>query len=135
MKKLDIILLALLILGLADALYLSLAEVNSVQLFCPGTGAVDCNAVISSRYSSVFGIPIAFASVVWFVVSIALLLAAIKRQKLLGARNVWFVLGIGAAIYSVLSMAAIPAICIYCALLDTVLVAITLIAIYGDRGR
>lgn len=133
MRRIDKALLVLLLIGLADAAYLTLVELNSVQLYCSTTGTVNCSSVITSTYSTVLGIPLAYASLTWFAISLALFFVAIKRDRLLKLRNAWYVLGIGAAVYSTLSMYTLSEICEYCALLDVILVAIAGLVLYESR--
>lgn len=135
MRKIDVILLVLLFAGLADGLYLALVEANSVPLYCSASGQVNCSKVITSHYSSVFGMPIAYASLVWFAIALLLFFSATKHHRLLQARNAWLVLGIGAALYSAMSMYAISAICEYCASLDVILVAIAALALLAARAE
>lgn len=116
-------LLALLIVGLGDSLYLAFVYMGTAPLYCTVSGVVNCWTVESSSYSVAFGIPIAYAGVAWFAVALALFL--LRRRPSIGkASGVWYVLGIGAAVYSLLSMYSVGAICEYCLLSDVVLVAV-----------
>lgn len=133
MKPIDKALLVLLLAGLVDAAYLVVVELDSALLYCSTSGTVNCSSVITSAYSSVLGIPLAYASLVWFVLSILLFFAGMRRERLLKARNAWYVLGVGAAIYSILSMYSLSAICEYCALLDAMLIAIAGLALYASK--
>ncbi len=128
MKKLKIsVFLVLLVIGLADTLYLSFVEIYpNLPLFCPHTKTVNCASVLASSYAFVFGIPLAFYALVWFL--IAMLFFVMKARD---ARNIWFVMGLGGVIYSVSSMSALGEICIYCSALDIILIAIAVLGLYS----
>ncbi len=128
MGKTGKILLVLLVLGLADAIYLAAVQLGSIPLYCTTSDFINCQTVETSIYSKVFGVPITYGGVAWFVVAMLLFFAArSKRIKMIAP--LWYVLGMGAAAYSLLSMYALARICEYCILLDTVLIAIGILAI------
>ena len=84
-------------------------------LRCPTVGTViNCENVLSSRFSVIFGIPLAVLGLVWFVVSLLFLL--LIHNKVL--RNIWMIFGIGGVIYSFTAQTIIGRVCIYCASLD-----------------
>ncbi|MGC8537823.1 MAG: vitamin K epoxide reductase family protein [Candidatus Micrarchaeia archaeon] len=123
-KKISLLLLALLVLGLADSIYLTSVELNAAPLVCSSSGIIDCAKVLSSAdpYSSIFGVPLAFYALAWFMISIVVFAA--KRSKLMP----WYFTGLIGAIYSVFAMSMIGNICIYCSILDATLVSIAVVA-------
>ena len=130
MEKLELALLGLIVIGLIDAAYLALVELNTVPLLCPSTGVINCAAVASSAYAYVFGIPLAYIVLFWFIVALFLLFMVRPVKALKPVRTFWYVAGIGGMLYSVISMYAIHEICIYCTLLDVILVAIFALTVY-----
>ena len=125
-----ILLLVLFLIGVLDAGYLTVAHYTGAQLYCNNSGIINCQAVTTSRFSEILGVPIAIMGLIWFIVAIVLLLA---RQKLL---EYWEYLGILAAVYSIASMAALGEICEYCSLLDALLIISAIVVIgYGIDGR
>ncbi len=130
MKKTEIALLVLLIAGLIDSAYLSLVELGTAPLYCPQSSIINCNTVLSSKYSIVFGVQLAYIAFAWFAISVVLFAASQLYRKVTVLRQIWFVFGLGGVIYSFVSMNAIGLICEYCFLLDVLLIAIAGISIY-----
>ncbi len=128
MEFMEKIILALLIIGLADALYLMLVQAGAAPLYCSISNIINCQRVETSTYSNVFGMQIAYGGVVWFVAAIVLFFGR-RSAKLRTASRMWYVLGIGAAAYSLLSQYAIGSICEYCLGLDVILLCLGAIAI------
>lgn len=124
LDRLDIALLVLLVIGLADVIYLALVELGSVPLFCSQGQLINCQAVTFSKYGYILGIPLADIALVWFVVALVTFFFLKKY------RNYWYLLGLGGFIYSVVSMYLLGKICEYCVLLDAVLLIVAIITVY-----
>jgi uncharacterized membrane protein len=133
MKKVDLVLLILIIVGVADSVYLLLAEMSAVPLYCGTKGAIDCSSVLLSKYAFVFGIPLVYYVVFWFVVSLVLIIATHKHKKIEGFRDFWLAVGIGGAVYSLAAMYVLGTLCEYCLILDGILIII--FAITVDKYR
>ncbi|MDE1870665.1 MAG: vitamin K epoxide reductase family protein [Candidatus Micrarchaeota archaeon] len=117
MRK-KIILAVLLILGIADASYLTVVHFLPRALECPSIGTtVNCEDVLGSVYSTVFGIPLAAIGLVWFVASLIFLLLGYNRI----IKNIWMLFGIGGIIYSATTQSILGKICIYCTTLDVLI--------------
>jgi uncharacterized membrane protein len=112
------LLLLFVVIGLIDAVYLTAVHYTSLPLYCPDSGIVNCLQVTTSAYSEVAGIPIALGGVVWFA-GFGVLILALPKVKVL--RNIWFILALGAVAYSFVGQALLGTICIYCELLDAML--------------
>jgi uncharacterized membrane protein len=102
-----------------------------VPLYCSDSGVINCAAVESSAYSTIFGIPLSYGILVWFIVAIALLLASQRHKRVSMPGSAWNVLGAGGAAYSLISMLALAEICEYCIILDGILIAICVITLHG----
>jgi uncharacterized membrane protein len=118
------------VLGLVVALYLVWIKITPTTPFCAGVG--DCEAVNSSRYSVVWGIPIA----VFGALAYAALLGALLLEKRVAFFTAWgplieFGLAFAGTLYSAyltyIEIAVIHKICPYCV---TSAIAITLICIF-----
>ena len=108
--------------------------------FCPlqrGPGiAIDCYAVLSSRYSQVFGIPLELLAVWYFIVNLLLVyfiafgsdtLSSISLKTLFG----WRFIGIILVPYLVfVELFWVKAICIYCTIMHVAIVADFIIISY-----
>ena len=122
--KYDIVVI-LAVVALAISLYLSVAESLNLAVPCDLTGG--CEDVLNSRYSRVFGLPLANWGVVYFgaIVILALLSNHYRkwRKVLTGS------LGLGALaslIFMGLQFFVIRAVCQYCLATDLLTVAIFL---------
>jgi uncharacterized membrane protein len=118
MKHNGKILAAVLVLGIIDAAYLTLVHFIPGALFCPSvTSAINCENVLTSSLSNVFGIPIAVLGLLWFVTS--MFFFAFGSKKIV--RNIWMIFGLGGIAYSLVGQTILGKICIYCSLLDVLL--------------
>ncbi|HEY7268509.1 MAG TPA: vitamin K epoxide reductase family protein, partial [Dehalococcoidia bacterium] len=68
--------LGLSIAGIAVAAYLTSVHYASAPLACSTRGVIDCEQVLTSRYSEVLGIPWSVGGIIWFTIS-GLLAAAV----------------------------------------------------------
>ena len=133
MKKIDIVLLVLITIGLIDSIYLLLTEINAVPLYCSTSGLINCAGLLNSTYAVIFGIPLAYYALFWFAVSFVLVIITHRFKKLELARDFWLAVGIGAAAYSLAVMFILKEICEYCFVLDIILVTIFVIMV--DKYR
>jgi hypothetical protein len=57
------------LLGLADAIYLTITHFDKAALVCNATGHINCELVTRSRYSEIFGhIPVAILGLAYYLV-------------------------------------------------------------------
>lgn len=117
-------------IGIADAFYDSYAVYTGQLLWCPPP--IDgCNTVASSPYARVFGVPLGYLGVVFYLVMFALaallLYDPFSRGLRLGALA-YAALGVSGSIYFMyVQFAFIHAFCIYCSI-SAVLTLLLLIA-------
>ncbi len=135
----QIALLVLAVLGIADAIYLTLAHYDSqVTLVCSDSGFVNCGRVITSIYSYVPGtaLPISLPGLGWCLVLAALAIAGIwlgdERRWLRIAQFVWTLLGMCTVFYLVyVEFILLRNLCAWC----TVLHGLILLAAVRLPGR
>ncbi len=123
MRRLTLVLLAVLLLGLADAVYLT-SVAFGVPLACSSSGPFNCGGVIGSQFGKILGVPTAFYGLTWVVVSLIMLPSLGKRV----AAQIWYFLGLAGVAYSLSSMAILREGCEYCLLLDAVIVVSVVLA-------
>lgn len=110
-------------LGLLDTIYLTIVHFSPRALYCPNVSSVvNCEQVLTSGLSNVFGIPLAVLGLVWFVVAIVIL--HYKPHRIV--KNLWLIVGAGGIVYSITGQSILGKICIYCSALD-VLIALSII--------
>jgi uncharacterized membrane protein len=117
MKKASLVMLGLAGVGVAVALYDSYAIYNGQALWCPPP-INGCNEVASSPYARIFGLPVGYFGVVYYLymLGLAALLAfdPFSRPLRLGA-ILYSALGVCFSGYFIyLQMTFIHAFCIYC---------------------
>lgn len=119
MSTLKRILLVIVLIGLADSAYLTYIHYAGLKPYCPEGGIINCEQVTTSALSTVAGVPIALAGLVWFL-GLGVLVFLIPKVKV--ARNIWIIFGLGGVIYSIAGQAILGLICEYCMLLDILII-------------
>jgi uncharacterized membrane protein len=118
MKRIGVVaILVLAFCGLADAAYLAEHAASGSPIICNVQGLSDCNTVVGSQYSQIFGVPLADVGV--FFYGVLFILAALELfffdRFLRRVLQVFAVVGIVSSLYFVSIQAfAIGAFCIYC---------------------
>jgi uncharacterized membrane protein len=111
----------LLILGIIDGIYLTIVHFIPQALKCPVIGTVvNCDAVLTSAYSNIFGVPLAVIGLIW--VAAALVLLFYGKDDVV--RNVWLIFGLGGVLYSFSAQYLLEKICIYCLFLDLIIILV-----------
>ena len=123
------VLLALALLGLAVALYDSYVIYHGQLLWCPPP--IDgCNEVAASPYARIFGVPVGYFGVVYYLYMAALGVLLVFDPRSAGLRRgavLYAVLGVAFSLYfMVLQAGFIRAFCVYCLVsaVTTVLLAV-----------
>ena len=118
----------LVLLGLADALYLSLTAFLQIPPTCGILAG--CETVSASPYSRFFGIPIAYLGALFFL-GLALSMSFLSSSALIRKLFVWYTgFGVIVALWSLYIMhLVIKAYCIYCLALDAVLILSFVVAL------
>ncbi|GAA1691905.1 hypothetical protein GCM10009745_41610 [Kribbella yunnanensis] len=120
--------LAVSALGVLVSAYLTYEHFTAgTTLACPETGVVNCMKVTSSKYSELFGVPVAVLGLLFFIGMVVLSLPALWRTASpwpARARLAGVVVGVVFVLYLVWAeLFRINAICLWC----TVVHALTLI--------
>ena len=104
--------------GLGISVYLSITHFDKQLLACSDSGAINCGKVTTSPQSEIFGIPVAFLGLFYFVPMLALCLPVAWRSPYRAvhvARLVLSVTGVGMILYLISAeLFLIKAICIWC---------------------
>jgi uncharacterized membrane protein len=136
-------LLVLALLGVADAIYLTLAHYDSqVSLICSDNGFVNCARVITSKYSYVPGtsLPISLPGLGWCLVVAALALFGLflgsERRWLRFAQFTWALLGLLTVLYLVyVEIVLLHNLCAWCTVLHALILLMFLITLVRLPGR
>jgi uncharacterized membrane protein len=124
-------LLALSVVGLLDAIYLTWIKLSDANLICTGVGG--CDVVNTSEYSLLAGLPIALFGAIAYVIFIILLLYESRYEWILeNGPLVLFGLSLFGFLYSVyltyIELFVIFAICPYCVLSAIIMTMILALA-------
>jgi uncharacterized membrane protein len=125
--------LALSVVGVGISIYLTLLHYAGVTPACPATGAINCEAVLSSSYAVIAGttIPTSAAGIVWFAVS-----ALISGWRAGPLHLLWAAIGLATMLYLVfVELILVRAICLWCTAAHVVVVLIALIWVYAWSAR
>lgn len=112
--KLPLLAAVVALLGLGDAIYLTIHHLTGEMVPCNATGG--CETVLTSSYAEIGGIPLAaFGAVAYFIAFSLAILAAF------GNRRMWLLFGIQVSLMALassyfvyLQLFVIKAICQYC---------------------
>lgn len=123
------VMLALAVIGIADAFYVAQASYTGRALWCPIIEG--CNTVVQSPYARIAGVPLSYFGLIFYLymLGLAALLALdpLSRGLRLGA-VLYAALGVSYSIYgSYIQLSAIRAVCVYC-LISAVLTVLLLVA-------
>lgn len=134
---------ALALLGLFVSAYLAYVEITHSEAVCGPVG--DCNAVQSSSYATLFGIPIAVYGLVFYLAAAALWYmqprqaTAKRHQQITAALLALTVAGTIFSIYlTILEIFTIQAVCAWCltsAVVSTVLMLLVAMPLRQDRRQ
>ena len=116
-RKFGIMLLTLSAIGLIDALYLSYARYAHIDVPCSITNG-GCSVVAASPYAVMFGVPLAYLGVLFYIVVSVLAVLLIMRIKIKKLNNYILVATLFGALDSLyflyLQGFVIKAFCVYC---------------------
>ena len=129
MDKIKVLLCVLLVAGLADAAYLTMVHYQQAKLYCPEGSLINCEQVVTSSLSTVGGIPISIGGIVWCLV----LLLFVLFNKDGVVRNIWLIFGLGAVLYSISGQIVIGKICVFCTLLDAIILISVFLVLRLDK--
>ena len=120
-KKSLIIILALSVVGFADATFLAMKKMIGSPIICLGSNG--CGVVDASSYSNVAGIPLSILGSLFYAVTILLLVQYLlrKQKRILDIAMVTLIAGGIFSVYLILLQAfVIKAWCYYCIVSDTI---------------
>ncbi|MGH7758891.1 MAG: vitamin K epoxide reductase family protein [Candidatus Dormibacteria bacterium] len=130
------VLVGLSIIGLGLAAYLTSVHYAPGILVCSSQGIVDCAKVLSSQFSVIPGtqLPITIPGMAYFVVSLLLAVAQLRRpldQGLRRAHCAWGIVGILTVFYLVyVELLQLRTICLWCSSVHLVILLTLLVTLW-----
>ncbi len=131
--KVKHVMMVLAVLGLLVSVYLTLYHYAGIPLLCSESGIINCNNVLNSSYSILFGVPIAVYGIVFFVVEILLLLKLHSRLKDKDLIVIYNTLGIAFVVYFVYTEYVIGNVCIFCTAVHVITVALFILSFFENE--
>lgn len=133
--KLPLLAAVIALIGLSDAVYLTIHHLTGEMVPCSVTGG--CETVLTSSYAEIGGIPLAaFGAVAYFIAFSLAILAAF------GNRKMWFIFGaqvslmaLASSYFVYLQLFVIKAICQYCMVSAGVCLTLFIIAFISKFWR
>jgi len=136
-NKLSWSFLVLGVIGFFDSLYLVITHFTNNSVICDGTS--ECDLVLSSSYSSIFGIPVAVFGVIFYA-GVIILASIMKDKSKSNSRTITNLLSISTSFallasiwFLYLQIYVIKAYCVYClisALISSILFILAIINRY-----
>lgn len=128
------VILALSIVGFADAVYLTMKRLLGSPITCFAFNG--CDTVAQSVYSAILGIPLSLLGALFYAATIILITYYLQRKTKRGLQNVVYMAifgGVFALYLFALQALVIKAWCFYCVISDTIGVVSMILAIYLIR--
>jgi uncharacterized membrane protein len=127
MPRARIAAVALSLAGGAIAIYLTMLHFQGVTPACVSTGAINCEAVLSSPYAVILGsaVPTSAAGVFWFAVS-----AGVWMRPFGAPHLAWSAAGLLTVVYLVfVEIVRVGAVCLWCTAVHAIVLTIALLAV------
>ena len=122
-NKIFILLLILSFLGFVDATYLTITHYK--HIIPPCTITHGCEAVLSSKFATIYGVPLALFGSIYFFISIVLDVLIFQHRNNVWMRRIFMFFNSYGALFAVLLLylqfVVIKAICQYCMLVELIL--------------
>lgn len=117
------------VIGLLDSGYLSMLELRGQTGAACDLGGFNCDAVLTSRYSRLFGIPLAYWGLAYYsaLFFLAIVYLDLKNRKILHLIELWLWSGFAVSlILFYLQAFVLKAFCIYCLISEAAVFAMIL---------
>ncbi len=134
-KKLAWSFLIIAVLGLAISLYLVHEHYDSGTGFCDMNAVISCTLVNQSSYSELFGIPVAFFGMFWFVGLAILTFYGQKEKHVEVPLLLWSIVGLLSVAYLMHAEYVLKAICLWCTSVHILVMITTILAICAYRKK
>lgn len=120
---------AISVIGLLLSAYLTIVYLFPGTLACPSKGVIDCVDVLTSQYSTIFGIPNAVLGMVFFIAETAVVVRYFGKDQMVVMNGV----GMAFVLYYIYAEYMLRSICIYCTGVHICVAALLIISIkwYG----
>ena len=131
--------LALSLLGLADAVYLTYDHYSgTAPAACAEHGAVNCALVTTSVYSKIHGVPVVNLGLAFFAVMVVLQLPVMWRSYnpvVRIGRLLWCLVGVGTAVWLVFAeLVRLQHICLYCTAVHVIALLLFIVTVFATAA-
>ena len=120
--------LAIAVIGFAISVYLISVQYTVAPLACPTVGIINCETVLTSQYSKIFGVDNSILGAIFFLLDIAIILKYFGKDAMV----LYNVVGIAFVIYYIFTEYLLGKICVYCTAVHICVLLLFLIAIKSN---
>ena len=129
--------------GLFDSGYLSMLELRGQTGTACDLGGFNCDAVLTSRYSKLLGIPLAYWGLAYYLglFFLAIVYLDLKNKKILRLIEIWLWLGFAVSLILLyVQYFVLKAFCLYCLISEVVIFSmffgfLILKFLFKEKGR
>ena len=124
--KLYAAMLFLVMIGVVDTVYLTYSHYTGTPVACPDSGVVNCAKVLSSPYSTIFGIPLGLIGLVFFAIELFMLGRTSYENLML-----FNIIGIATVFYLLYVEYVLGSICLFCTVVHILVTVLLVLSVYG----
>ncbi len=120
---------AIAIIGLITSTYIEVVRLTSIQIACPENSLINCNDVLNSKYSTIFGVPNSLLGIIFFLLEIIVISKYFGKDQML----ILNCIGITFVAYYIFTEYLLGRICEYCTIVHASVILLLAISIikYG----
>ncbi len=124
--KLYAAMLFLVMIGVVDTVYLTYSHYTGTPVACPDSGVINCAKVLSSPYSTIFGIPLGLIGLVFFAIELFMLGRTSYENLML-----FNIIGIATVFYLLYVEYVLGSICLFCTVVHILVTVLLVLSVYG----
>ncbi len=120
---------AIAIIGLITSTYIEVVRLTSIQIACPENSLINCNDVLNSKYSTIFGVPNSLLGIIFFLLEVIVISKYFGKDQML----ILNCIGITFVAYYIFTEYLLGRICEYCTIVHASVILLLAISIikYG----
>lgn len=122
---------ALSAIGLAVSIYLMVVQYAAAPLACPTVGIINCETVLTSQYSKIFGIENSVLGTIFFLIDLVIISRYFGKDVMV----LYNAVGFAFIIYYISAEYLLGKICLYCTIVHICVLLLFLISIKSNMKK
>ncbi|MCL4364910.1 MAG: vitamin K epoxide reductase family protein [Candidatus Marsarchaeota archaeon] len=122
---------AISVIGLAVSIYLIGVQYAAAPLVCPSVGIINCETVLTSQYSKIFGIGNSVLGTIFFLIDLVIISKYFGKDVMVLYNTV----GLAFIIYYISAEYLLGKICLYCTIVHICVLLLFLISIKSNMKK